>query len=148
MAKWCRPQFTALALLALLALLLPSLAWACPITGRIGGAATVCNYPANGGDSTTSDSATSMPCCAQMQRGQCCKPTLQLPGSDDSKDTSVIQPHADSRSILTRLTEAPHAVVDTAMVYPPAPRSIDPPHGYILCDIAVDNPFAGKHRRL
>src|SRR4028119_1078290 len=119
MAKWRRPQFAALGLLALLALLLPSFAWACPVMGRTGAAATTCNCPANGGDS-----ATPMPCCAQMQRGQCCKPTSQLPGSDSSKDTSLAQPHGGSRSILMHLTEAAHAVVDTALVYPPAPHEL------------------------
>jgi hypothetical protein len=140
MAKWRRPQFAVLALLALLALLLPSLAWACPVTGRTGAAATICNYPANGGDS-----ATPMPCCEHMRRGQCCKLTSQLPSTDDSKDTFLAQPHAGSRSIITHLTQAARTVVDTAMEYPPVPPTIEPPHGSILCDIAVDSSFTFQH---
>ena len=140
MAKWRRPQFAALGLLALLALLLPSFAWACPVMVRTGAVTTTCNYPANG-----DDSATPMPCCAQMQRGQCCKPTSQLPGSDSSKDTSLAQPHGGSRSILMHLTQAAHAVVDTALVYPPAPHGIEPPHGSVLCNIAVAILFTFQH---
>jgi hypothetical protein len=143
MAQWRRPQFAALALLAILALLLPSLAWACPVTGRTGAAETVCLHPANGGRSTTL-----MPCCAhmaQMQRDKCCKPTSQLPSSDNGKDTSLAQPHADSRSILTHLTQAAHAVVDTTMVYSLTPLSVEPPHGSMLCDIAVGTPFTFQH---
>jgi hypothetical protein len=139
MALWRRPHFAILALLALLALQLPSLAWACPVMGRSTAAETVCRPAAN-----SDNSATLMPCCAHtpsMRHAPCCAPTSQLPG-DSNKDTFLTLPHADSRSILAQLAQAAHTGVDTAIAYPPTPLDVELPHACNQRDIALDSPFA------
>ncbi len=69
MKKWLRPSMVVLALLALLASALPSSVWACPVSGRVGSAATVCKgvMPAT----IAVSEATSQPCA--HAGGRCCK---------------------------------------------------------------------------
>ena len=138
MAQWRRPEFTVLALLALFALVMPSLTWACPVTGRIGPAATVCKSSVNG--SLPSDV---MPCCRQMKGRttaecftKCCKSVPQLPGSDTNKSAALTQSHGDMSSILNHLANAAHAVLIT-FALPTAPPTIEPPQATTCDDVSV-----------
>lgn len=96
MQKWRSPVLTILAVLALFASALPSLAWACPMTGRIGTLATVCN-------SSSLNAAQPMRCCSHGQAKcmkSCCKPIPQPPENDGKSSTSP--PQLDrANSLLT-----------------------------------------------
>lgn len=138
MTGWRRPQFTALALLALLALLMPSLAWTCPVTGRAGAAATICNHPTDGGSS-----AAVMPCCANMRDGKCCKPLPQLPNNDSSRDTALAPTHVDASAILSHLSQAA-CTGFVVFVLPPAPLVIAPA-GITSDDPVFDAPLSSQH---
>lgn len=61
-----RSFMTVLALLSLLATVMPSVAWACPVTGRIGTAVEVCAASAKSRHTTVSQ----MACCRKMPSGQ------------------------------------------------------------------------------
>ena len=79
MKKWQSCFWTVLTLVALFAATLPSLVWACPMTGQIGDAATICQQmmPQSGISSTSP--------CADPHR--CCKP-LSLPTSNEHNQTT------------------------------------------------------------
>ncbi len=130
MVQWRRPRWIVLALLALLALVSPSLTWACPVTGRTGSAATVCDHSMSG--AAASDSAT-MACCKQMtMQSGCCKALPPLPEGESSTN-SLASSHADTASALAQLSKVAHAT--GVVIMPPlAPLVIEPPHGFAAAD--------------
>ena len=83
MKTWRRPKFALFALLAMFASLLPQLVWSCPMTGRVGSAATVCASPSKSSSKPRCSgckdkmSATPRSCCCSSQVSQT-KPSAQL----------------------------------------------------------------------
>ena len=138
MKKWLRPPMTIMALLALLALVTPSFAWACPITGLTGNAAALCGRPAD------SPKAAAMTCCARMQKAnancmrQCCKPTPKLPAGDTDKCVAPVQSQADTAGVLSHLANASHAVI-LVSVQPLAPLTMEPSRGFSYGDAPSDS---------
>jgi len=125
MKKWLRPSMMVMALLALFASALPALSWACPVTGRIGEAATVCNrLPAN-------KASAAMPCCAKRQAAgksclvRCCKEVPQPSGSDKEKNTAPTLTHADTLSVLAQLSQGTRPT-PVAFTPPCTPLVIEP----------------------
>lgn len=87
MKSWLRVPLSILALLAMLATLLPGTVWSCPMTGRVDSAARVCVLRV----SDTAASSAEMP-CAHMG-GKCCKPiSAPTPQNDDSRHAPVFAP--------------------------------------------------------
>lgn len=94
MQKWRSPFLTMIAVVALFASTLPSLAWACPMTGRIGALATVCN-------SYSRTTAAPMRCCSHGQAKcmmSCCKPIPQ-PSENEGRSSST-PPQLDRANAL------------------------------------------------
>ena len=122
MRAWRNPFLAIVALVALTATTLPVSAWFCPVTGRIGSAATVCAMPGGTGISTAGasgndSSRTSMPCCAKVENSQCCKSLPQVPNGSGQTSTLAL-PHADSASILNCLAKAaPTGVLAAILPY-------------------------------
>jgi hypothetical protein len=98
MKKWQSSFWTVLTLIALFATTLPTLAWACPMTGQIGDAATICqNTMPQTGVATTQ-------LCADPRR--CCKP-LTLPATNERNENVGI-------IVQSRTTTAPGQLLNTA----------------------------------
>ena len=129
MKQWCIRSFAALALVALLALLLPAPAWACPVTGRVGSAATVCRdmMPASIG----AHGAVSQPCA--HAGGKCCKPVSlpPLPGksSDDEKHPAAAVAVAPPVALSFLLAYTP--TVEIAFVLPAQPSFPAAPQAWL-----------------
>ena len=130
MNQWRRLPFVLMALFALFALTLPSLAWACPVTGRDGSATEVCIRAAK-----SASSQQTMPCCLSASRasaksmnclGTCCKAVPQLPSQDSTKNTALSQAHSDLSSLLDQLSQTAQVVLVSAL--PVAPLIIESPH--------------------
>lgn len=144
MKKWLHSSMTMMALLALFALGVPSLAWACPVTGRTGNAATVCDRSPNGGTSVA------MSCCARVQApgtgcmGQCCKSVPQPSGSDQNKDTAAAPSHADTASLLSQLTQAAHTTLVVSTL-PTIPLTMEPTHRVDVGDSPSETHLLAQH---
>lgn len=130
MNQWRRLPFVLMALFALCALTLPSLAWACPVTGRNGGATEVCIRAAN-----SASSQQTMSCCVSASKvsaksasclGACCKAVPQLPSQDSTKNTALSQAHSDLSGLIAQLSQTTQAIFVTAL--PVAPLLIESPH--------------------
>ncbi len=143
MSQWRRLPFVLMALFALCALTVPSLAWACPITGRSGAATQVCiNAPASG---QSNQAANVMACCAPTHGnaamsgngclGTCCKAVPQLPNGDPAKNTALSQAHWNIAGLLDQLSQTAHTVFILAP--PVAPLVIEPPRALFRGDASV-----------
>ena len=113
MRKWQSPWWTGIALLALIVSGLPSLAWACPMSGRVSDAATVCTHMEGG---------AVMPCCARGMAGMarscfrtCCKP-VNLPSSSNERSLTTVA-RTSTYVALGRLHRSAHA--GTTLALPP-----------------------------
>jgi hypothetical protein len=140
--KWRSPLWIAIAFIALFAMALPSLAWACPMTGRVGDTAMICDHAATDVDS--SDTASTPPCCQHPADGKCCKPVPQLPSNDSRKDTSLTVAKvaaSDSLSLLAKYIDAGHSVA----VFPAPPLAVAPPHGLVFERTVSALPLFAKH---
>lgn len=144
MKKWLRSSTTMMALLALFALGVPSLAWTCPVTGRTGNAATVCDR------SPHIKAPVAMPCCAKVQAtgtgclGQCCKSVPQPPGSDKDKDTATTQAHFGTASLLSQLIQAAHSTFVVSTL-PAIPLIIEPKRGIEVGDSPPNAHLLAQH---
>ena len=112
-ARWQRPLWKALALVALLVTWLPQVAWACPMMGHVG--------------------STPAPCCkgkampvaghCAMPQSSCCKP-LQLPASSQPAALPVSTVHTVKFLLSSqRTSETPHEV---PVNLPRTPRVVAP----------------------
>lgn len=144
MKKWLRSSTVMIALLALMASALPSSAWACLMSGRIGSAATVCKgmMPA----SVAPGDATSPP-CAHMG-GRCCKPVSLPPLSNQSSDDEKHPVTAFALAASAALTFLPAYLptVEIAVVLPPAPRAVTPPQEWLARRNNSPPSFLSQHR--
>ncbi len=145
MNQWRRLPFVLMALFALCALTLPSLAWACPVTGRSGSATEVCISATN-----PASSQQTMSCCSSALKasaksanclGTCCKAVPQLPGGDSNKNTAFSQAHPNLSGLLAQLSQTTQAVFVIAL--PVAPLVIESPHA--LWDDASVAPLLTQH---
>lgn len=129
MKKWFRPSIAMMALLALMASALPSSAWACLMSGRIGSAATVCKgtMPA----SVAPSDATSPP-CAHLG-GRCCKPVSlpPLPGQSSNDEKHPVTALAPAANTALAFLPAHPPTVEIAVVLPAAPRAVTPPQEWL-----------------
>lgn len=144
MSLWRRLPFTLMALFALCALTLPSLVWACPVSGRV--SVSVGNAPQICRDATQ-NMAAAMPCCApthdapngamQMPSclGKCCKPIAQLPSQDSNKNSALHQGSAEFSGLLDQLSQAAFPVILPAPSV--APLIIESPKRAIWDDSIV-----------
>ena len=135
-----------MALLALMASALPSFAWACPVSGRIGSDTTVCKgmMPA----SVAPSDATLQP-CAHMG-GKCCKPVslppLQNQSPDDEKHpVTSFAPVSDAGAALAFLLAHP-PTVEIAVVLPAEPRAVTPPQVWLARLNNSPPSFLSQHR--
>ena len=111
LSRWRHPFWKALALCALLAMWLPQLAWACPMTGHVGlEKAPCCQKMA----------AQVTGHCAQPQLS-CCKP-LKLPAS---QLPAALSPTFSSKFLAERTT-APTEKQTPQSTLPPAALAIAP----------------------
>lgn len=145
MRNWLRPSMIVMALLALLASGLPSSAWACPITGSIGSAATVCKgmMPAN----VTSSDALSQPCA--RVGGKCCKPVSLPPlqdQSDDEKHPGTAFAPASSAGAALAFLLAHSPTIELAAVLPAAPRRLSPAQTWLARFTNSPPPLRWQHR--
>jgi hypothetical protein len=121
------PFWIAMAFIALLATMLPSLVWSCPMTGRIGDAALICNYAAR----TSSSRSSSMPCCQHPMDGKCCKRTPQPSNNDNGKDVSFALAKMLTAALLTHGI-CSHGASYLAFIAPSRPASLCAPTGCVL----------------
>ena len=96
--RWCsRPLFLILAWLALIASQMPTPAWSCSVTGRVGDETAICRGLPPG-----------MKCCTKSSK-PCCQPLSFPPlpfNSDDSRSHNILAPiraveitiHADKKT--------------------------------------------------
>ena len=124
MSSWRRLPLTLMALFALCALMLPSLVWACPMSGRVGNATQVCR-------ATTENARAAMPCCAKNRAtplpsclGKCCKPIPQLPSQDSNKNSALHPVNANFSGLLDQLSQTAYPIITPAS--PVAPLVIEP----------------------
>ncbi len=100
MKKWQSSLWIMLTLVALFATTLPSLVWACPMTGQIGDAATICQgaMPQTG--------ISDIQPCADPHR--CCKP-LSLPNNNERNQST-------GAATQNRLIGAPAQSLQTSQI--------------------------------
>jgi len=144
MAQWRKPRWIVMALLAMLSLVAPSFAWACPVTGIVGTPAQVCPSTADSSARTPAP----MPCCAGQQAANClslcCKSVPQLPSQDSSKSLQVEQSHTAGVAVLSHLTRVANMAV-VLFEMPPAPLQVEPPHGHSSFEDAPPIPLTAQH---
>lgn len=122
MKRWHRPCWLVMAFLALLASVVPSQGWACPMTGQIGDAKLVCR-----GVMPTSDSTQ---LCAHLG-GTCCKltpfPILPIGKPDDTRQGASYAPAFSSGNALAFNVEDGAVVVHIIAELPETPRFVEAP---------------------
>ena len=145
MKKWLRPSMVLMALLALMASGLPSSAWACPMSGRVGSAATVCKgmMPA----SASPSDAAPQPCA--HAGGKCCQPVSlpPLPGQSDDEQhpaTPFIAPATNAGAASAFLAQPP--TVDIAALLPAVPLRLSPPQTWLARFTNSPPPLRLQHR--
>lgn len=115
MKNWRRPSLAIVALMALFAPLLPQVAWACPLTGRVDSPSLVCQgaLPMAAAPMVEAPVAGKMP-CAQLG-GHCCKP-LAVPGPWGSDGKSPLTLNVVASVDAVALTAPQHTSSQTLMV--------------------------------
>lgn len=132
MKKWLRPSLMTMAVLALFASLLPSLIWACPVTGRTGTVNTVCNR--------SQDGSSVMSCCAKVEAHdancmvQCCK-SVPHPASNDGGNSIPARAHIDTAALVSQSLAAPVILITPAP--PLAPLALEPLQTFAFGDSDV-----------
>ena len=142
MKKWRSPSLVVIALLALFVSTLPSLAWSCPVTGRIGNAATVCK-----GMTPPTAAATAQPCARPGSK--CCHqvplPTLPNNSDDNQKVTSAVF-STNGMSDLVSLLADHGKVGHIAAVLPTSPSVVPPPLDQVFLKNNPPPSFLLQHR--
>jgi hypothetical protein len=140
MRKWRSPLWIAVAFIAVFAMALPSLAWACPMTGRVGDTALICDHAANDATSST------LPCCQHPADGKCCHPVPQLPNNDSRKDTALGTAKASAGDSFSLSQLAKYIGAEyTVAVFPAPALVVAPPHGLVFERSLSALPLFAKH---
>ncbi len=111
LSRWRHPLWKALALCALLAMWVPQLAWACPMTGHVGFEKAPCCQKM---------AAAFQGHCSQPQ-ASCCKP-LKLPAS---QQPAALVPRSSITFLIEHTTVAAKQTLQSTL--PPAPLVMAPP---------------------
>ncbi|MBV9468451.1 MAG: hypothetical protein JO316_25325 [Abitibacteriaceae bacterium] len=114
MKQWRNSLFTVLALLGLMASAVPSLAWACPMTGLVGSADSVCRKVG----------AHAGCCCHCAMPGSKCCQQLPVPPSDTNNnsrhDTALSHSAVAPGAILHYLSQTAQTTSVVGTLPPPA----------------------------
>ncbi|MDQ3812448.1 MAG: hypothetical protein M3347_00695 [Armatimonadota bacterium] len=140
MKKWRSRPWIIGSLVALLAAVMPSLAWACPMTGRIGDAAIVCHC------AKAAATLATTPACAESH-GKCCK-QLPVPSSDTNQDSRenilAFRSQLATVSLSPQLTKIAQAG-PIPLALPSPPPSLVPVRGLIFDRNLSPPHLAGQH---
>lgn len=146
------------AFLAIFSLVAPSFAWACPVTGRTGTPAQVCDRTPSsqamssevmtgmGGESSGGISSV-MTCCIQSGAIQClntcCQSVPQLP-HENEKINTLEQAHTSTATLLSHLSQAAQTI-HIVWALPVAPLVIEPSRVVALHDDTSVLPLSPQH---
>lgn len=149
MRKWRAPLWILAAFIALFAMISPSIAWACPMTGRIGTTAAICDHAtATIEASSQSQSFAPAQCCLHPADGKCCKP-VQLPGGENQKGTPLSLAQAtSSHSLIAAQFAKALNIGHIVAVLPTTPAIAPALHGCLNNETEVSPSLFSEHTPL